>query len=44
LVNINIEIPEDVHKKVKILAAAEGISLKELITKALEESVNEKGR
>jgi len=38
LVNINIEIPEEVHKKIKILAASQGISLKDLIINALEES------
>jgi predicted HicB family RNase H-like nuclease len=42
MVNINIEIPEDIHKKIKILSAAEGISLKELIIQALEESIDEK--
>lgn len=37
--NVNIEIPEEVHKKIKILSATEGVSLKELIIKALEEEV-----
>lgn len=37
MVNINIEIPEETHKKIKILAATEGKSLKELIIKALDE-------
>jgi predicted HicB family RNase H-like nuclease len=41
MVNINIEVPEDIHKKVKILAASKGISLKELITQALEEGADE---
>lgn len=41
-VNINIEIPEDIHKKVKILAASKDISLKELIINALEDSVSDK--
>jgi predicted HicB family RNase H-like nuclease len=44
MVNINIEIPEEVHKKIKILAASGSISLKELIIKSLEESTNEKTR
>jgi len=39
MVNINIEIPDDVHKKIKILSAMQGIPIKELIIKALEESV-----
>jgi hypothetical protein len=44
LVNINIEIPEDIHKKIKILSAMQGTALKELIVKTLEESMNEKNR
>ncbi|MBN1792601.1 toxin-antitoxin system HicB family antitoxin [Candidatus Woesearchaeota archaeon] len=39
--NINIEVPEEVHKKIKILSASEGISLKDLIVKALEEKSKE---
>ncbi len=42
MVNINIEIPEDTHKRIKILAATKGTSLKELIIHALEESSHEK--
>ena len=43
MVNINIEIPSETHKKIKILSAMQGIPIKELIVKALEESVeNEK--
>ena len=39
LVNINIEVPDEVHKRIKVLAAIQGIPIKELIVKALEESV-----
>jgi predicted HicB family RNase H-like nuclease len=44
VVNINLEVPDEVHKKIKILAAMQGIPIKELIVKALEESTekNEK--
>ncbi len=42
MVNINIEVPEDVHKKIKILAATKGKSLKDLIVESLEESTNAK--
>jgi predicted HicB family RNase H-like nuclease len=44
LVNINIEVPDEVHKKIRILSAIQGTPIKELIVKALEESVekNEK--
>jgi predicted HicB family RNase H-like nuclease len=44
LVNINIEIPEDTHKKIKILSAMQGTALKDLIVKVLEESINEKNK
>lgn len=44
MVNINIEIPEEVHKRIKILAASKGVSLKELITNALEESTDDKAK
>jgi hypothetical protein len=39
--NVNIEIPEETHKKIKILSATQGKTLKEIIIKALEESVAE---
>jgi len=39
LVNINIEVPDEVHKKIKILSAMQGTLIKELIVKALEDSV-----
>jgi predicted HicB family RNase H-like nuclease len=39
-VNINIEVPDDIHKRIKILSAMQGIAIKELIITALEESVN----
>jgi predicted HicB family RNase H-like nuclease len=41
LVNINIEVPDEIHKKIKILSAMQGIAIKELIVKALEESVED---
>jgi len=39
MVNINIEVPDKVHKKIKILSAMQGIPIKELIVKTLEENV-----
>jgi len=43
MVNINIEVPDEIHKKIKILAAIEGKLVKDVIVNALEESVkNEK--
>ena len=44
MVNINIEVPGEVHKKIKILSAMQGIPIKELIAKALEESVKNEGK
>ena len=40
MTNINIEIPGEVHKKAKIIAAIEGITLKELINNAVVEKLN----
>ena len=37
MTNINIEIPDDLHKKMKIQCAVEETTLKEYIVKALEE-------
>ena len=39
MVNINIEIPDETHKKIKIISAMQGTPIKELIVQALEESV-----
>jgi predicted HicB family RNase H-like nuclease len=39
---INIKIPFDVHKRLKILATMEGISLKDFTTKALKEYCEER--
>lgn len=39
MTNINIEIPDEVHKKAKIVAAIEGITLKELINEAIAEKI-----
>jgi len=39
MVNINIEVPDEIHKKIKILSAMQEIPIKELIVKALEENI-----
>ncbi len=39
MVNINIEIPEKIHKKAKLKSVMENITLKEFIIKALEEKL-----
>jgi predicted HicB family RNase H-like nuclease len=42
MVNINIEVPDDIHKRIKILAAMQDIPLKDFIIQTLEENINEK--
>jgi hypothetical protein len=44
LVNINIEVPDEIHKKIKILSAMQGIPIKELIVKTLGESVEHESK
>lgn len=39
--NINIELPDELHKKLKIAAALKGAKIKELISEALEEATKE---
>jgi predicted HicB family RNase H-like nuclease len=43
-VNINIEVPDEIHKRIKILSAMQGIAIKELIVKTLEESVEHESK
>lgn len=40
MVNINIEIPEDLHKKIKIFCAMNDLTLKDFIINTLKESVD----
>jgi len=42
MTNINIEIPDELHKKVKIQCAVDEMTLKEFIVKALEEKLKRK--
>jgi predicted HicB family RNase H-like nuclease len=42
MVNVNIEIPEELHKKAKIKCAIEEITLKEFIIKAIEEKLRKR--
>lgn len=39
MANINYELPEDLHKALKIRAAQEGITLKDLIVRLLREGL-----
>jgi predicted HicB family RNase H-like nuclease len=41
MVNLNITLPDELHKQLKVQAALEGRPLKELVIKALEESVKD---
>jgi len=41
MANINIEIPDDVHKKIKLASVIKEITLKEYIIKVLEKKVKE---
>jgi len=38
MVNINIVIPDELHRELKVVSAIKGITLKELIIKVAEES------
>lgn len=38
---INYEIPEELHKALKVQAAEEGVTLKDLIIRLLAEGVND---
>lgn len=40
MVNINIAIPDELHKKIKIECVMSGISLKDFVVKSLEGAVN----
>lgn len=42
MVNINIKIPDELHKKLKLEAVMEGQTLKELITTRLENKHDKK--
>lgn len=41
MTNINIKIPDDVHKRLKIACAVKGISLKEAIIDAIKRKVED---
>ena len=44
MVNINIEVPDDIHKRIKILAAMQGIAIKEFIVNTLEENAEHESK
>jgi len=44
MVNINIEIPDEIHKKAKLKSVIEDVTLKDFIIKALEEKLENKNK
>ena len=42
MVNVNIEIPDDIHKKAKIDSVLNEITLKEFIIQSIEENLKNK--
>ena len=43
MVNINIEIPDEIHKKAKLKCVLNEITLKEFITNAIEGKLKKNG-
>jgi predicted HicB family RNase H-like nuclease len=39
MVNLNIKIPDELHKEIKLRAVMEDISLKDYVIKLLEENI-----
>jgi len=37
MVNINIEIPDDLHKKIKLISVMQDMTIKQYIIRALEQ-------
>jgi len=44
MTNINIELPEELHKQLKIFCAMHGISIKDFLIQSLEEEAKESGK
>lgn len=42
MANINIEIPDELHKELKLKAVEKGVTLKDLIIQKLDKKLNEK--
>ena len=41
MVNINIEIPEDLHKKIKLASITQDVTLKEYVIRILDKKAKE---
>ena len=44
MVNINIEIPDEIHKKAKLKSVIEEVTLKQFIIKSIEEKLKIKSK
>jgi hypothetical protein len=44
MVNINIQLPDELHKKIKLNAVKEDTSIKELIIRILDNKINKKDK
>jgi len=42
MTNINIEIPEELHKKIKLKAVLKDLTIKEFVTNALNKKMTKK--
>ncbi len=42
MTNVNIELPEELHKKLKVVCALDSITIKEYIVKTLEEKLKKR--
>jgi len=42
MTNINIKVPEDIHKKIKLKAVLQDLTIKEYITKILDKKFTKK--
>jgi hypothetical protein len=42
MVNINIEIPQELHKKIKLVSTIKNTTIKDFIIQTLEEDANAK--
>jgi plasmid stability protein len=44
MVNLNYEIPDELHRQLKVRAAEEGITLKELVIRLLADGLKRKDK
>ena len=44
MTRVNIELPEELHKKIKVICAMQDITIKELVAEAMEKALEEDSR